>query len=88
METSQNSILADKFVLGQLCHEETLLVEARMLIDPAFRVEISSYRRVYNLVRKYARRNIRKEIIQVQEKLFSSPDKLIFQQKIDHLFKK
>lgn len=67
--------------------EERILMEARLLIDPALREKMLWQQRSHELVRAYGRQQLRLEIAQVQKRLFTESRFSAFTQTIKNIFR-
>lgn len=89
MRTSLNEIKqAEKYLLNQLSTGESLLFEARMLINPLLRVNVRIQEKIYSLIGMYHRKRLKEELEIIHKNLFSNPAKKEFQQSIHQLFKR
>lgn len=88
MRTSLNEIqLIEQHLQGELSVEETLLMQAKMALDPNLEKKVALQAETYTLVRAYGRKKLRAEIEQVEKKLFESSEHLSFRQRVLNLFK-
>lgn len=79
MRTSLSEIrIIEQYISGKLATEETLLVEAKLLINPILRLNEVIQRKIYSLVQAYHRKQLKKEINKIQNRLFSDPTKKAF----------
>lgn len=67
--------------------DERLLTEARLLLEPELKDDFNTQKQVYSLVYAYGRRQLRQEIHDVHQKLFSEKQHHTFRQKILNIFK-
>ncbi|ETZ21411.1 hypothetical protein [Pedobacter sp. V48] len=89
MKTSWNELrLIEDFLLSDTDTEDILLFEANLLLQPNLKESVFWQQKTYNLVHKYGRLQLRNEIEQVHEKLFTAPEHRSFRQKIMQLFGK
>lgn len=89
MKTSWNELrLIEDFLLSDTDTEDILLFEANLLLQPNLKESVFWQQKTYSLVHKYGRLQLRKEIEQVHEKLFTAPEHHSFGQKIMQLFGK
>lgn len=89
MKTSLNELLLiEDFLLTSPGGEEKVLMQARLLLQPELQESIHWQQKTYQLVETYGREQLRKEISQVHQKLFASPEYLSFRQRIMRLFSK
>lgn len=87
MRTSLNEIHhIEQHLLGQLPNEESLLMEAKMSLNPDLAQKVALQEETYALVKQYGRKKLRAEIVQVEKRLFTSPGYLSFRQRIMNLF--
>lgn len=88
MRTSLNEIqYIEKHLLGEVSHENALLMEAKMSLNPALANNVAAQKEAYTLVRKYGRKKLREEIGLVEKKLFKTSEFRTFRQLIFGLFK-
>ena len=64
----------------------SLVFEARLLLDAELNEKVEWQERTYNIVRIYGRDQLKKEIESVHQKLFTQPEHTSFSQKIRRLF--
>ncbi|SMC37663.1 hypothetical protein [Pedobacter africanus] len=89
MKTSLNELLLiEDFLLGGNSEGESTLMQARLLLQPSLKESISWQQKTYQLVNTYGRGQLRQEIAQVHQKLFSAPEHLSFRQKVMRFFAK
>jgi hypothetical protein len=89
MRTSLNEIeLAEKFLAGKMDPAESLLFRAKMLIDPALRLNVLSLKKTYAVIRFYGRKKLKSDLQTIHNELFNDPDKHQYQQDIHLLFSK
>ncbi|MEJ2903670.1 hypothetical protein WAE58_14595 [Pedobacter panaciterrae] len=89
MKTSWNELrLIEDFLLSDTDTEDILLFEANLLLQPNLKESVFWQQKTYSLVHKFGRLQLRKEIDQVHEKLFTAPEHHSFRQKIMQLFGK
>jgi hypothetical protein len=65
---------------------DSLVFEARLLLDAELSEKVAWQEKTYNIVRIYGRDQLRKEIESVYQKLFTQPEHTSFSQKIRRLF--
>ncbi len=63
-----------------------LVFEAHRLIDPELNDNLLWQQKTYTLIQTYSRRQLKREIEAVHQKLFTQPQHLNFSQKIRRLF--
>ncbi|HEY4194004.1 MAG TPA: hypothetical protein VGM63_00595 [Mucilaginibacter sp.] len=65
---------------------DSLVFEARLLLDAELSEKVAWQKKTYSIVRIYGRDQLRKEIESVHQKLFTQPEHVSFSQKIRRLF--
>jgi hypothetical protein len=89
MRTSLNKIKnTEDFLLGKLTPEDSLVFKAKLLVDPALRINTGIQHKIYELVRAYGRKQLKSEIESVHVKLFNDPEASSFRRSVYSLFKK
>ena len=87
MRTSLNNIAQTEARLLNKQHPgDTLLFDARLLLDTDLQADVSAQKQVYTLVQQYGRRQLKQEIEAVHQQLFTQPEHLSFKQKIARIF--
>jgi len=76
----------DEYVTGKLRPEESLLFEARLLLDPALRFQVAVQRRIISIVRMYGRRKVKSDVERIGQKLFSDQSKNNFHRAVNQAF--
>jgi len=71
---------------GRLDTGDSLVFEARMLLEPELGDKVLWQQKTYNIIQNYSRRQLKKEIEAVHQKLFTQPQHISFNQKIRRLF--
>lgn len=88
MKTSWNDTWRiERYLNNELSEEEKILFEAQLLIDRHFKLNVRLLRRIHFLIKLYGRKKMKGEIGRIHNKLFESPEHVIFQQRIQQLFK-
>ena len=88
MKTSWNEIRqADDFLQGCMPPQERLIIEAKLILNPAFRASVHLQKQFHSLIKKYGRKKLKAETEFIHQKLFTDPDRKIFQDEIHQLFK-
>ncbi|MBS1526100.1 MAG: hypothetical protein JST19_10655 [Bacteroidetes bacterium] len=67
---------------------DTLVFEARLLLEPELRDKMIWQQKTYSVVRKYSREELKKEIEAVHQRLFTEAKHTSFRQKIIGIFSK
>lgn len=78
----------EKYLLQQMNPEERLLFEAQMVLHPDLAEQTQWQQHTYHLVRQYGRQQLRAELEQVHQTLFTHSKYERFQQKVLRLFSK
>ena len=87
MKTSLNELqLIEDFLLLPNNEEDKVLMEARILLRPDLRESIGWQQKTYQLVHAHGRSQLREEIRQVHEKLFTAPEHSSFRKRIMRFF--
>lgn len=73
---------------GDLPAEEDILVEVRALIDPTFATNLAAQQDSYQIIRAYGRKQLRQEIENIHQQLFSEEQHYSFRRMIFSLFKR
>ncbi len=77
----------ERYLNNKLSQEEKILFEAQLALDPLFKLNVELLKKSYSLIKLYGRRKMKAEIGKIHYKLFHSPEHVIFQQRIQQLFK-
>lgn len=89
MKTSWNELLLiEDYLLSDRKEADNVLLEARIILEPDLKDSVFWQEKTYRLIQQYGRQQLRKEIEQVHEKLFTAPEHYSFRQKIKQLFGK
>jgi len=89
MKTSWNELLLiEDYLLSDRKEADKVVLEARMILQPGLKDSIFWQEKTYNLIEQYGRQQLRKEIEQVHEKLFTAPEHASFRQGVMQLFSK
>ena len=87
MRTSLNEIkLIDEQILGLNNTPERLLFDAMLIINPNLRNQVSLQKQTHGFVKQYGRKQLKAEIENVHQQLFTNPLHQSFRQKIMRLF--
>jgi len=89
MRTSLNEIkLIDVHLFNQGTHEDALLFDAMLIINPSLTNQIMWQKKTHAIVQQYGRKKLRAEIEEVHSQLFGEAAHQSFRQKILSLFSK
>ena len=87
MRISLNNIAqAEQHLLKKPAPANSLLFEAKMLINDELKNNVTAQQQVYSLVKQYGRKQLKAEIEAVHQQLFTQPEHLTFRQKIARIF--
>ena len=87
MRTSLNNIqLIEQYLGDELSVPERLLFEARMLTNPALRLDVWLQKKVLKLVGLYHREQIRKKVRTHHDEFFHNPDNAGYRKRVVDLF--
>ena len=87
MNTSWNDLeLIEDYLLQRSSPEQRNLVQLRLQTDSAFYEAVRWQQTTYAYVRSYGRAQLKKELQQVENKIFEHPSYEIFQQTINQIF--
>jgi hypothetical protein len=76
-----------RYLDNELSGEEKILFEAQLLLDPHFKLNVRLQKKIHSLIKLYGRRKMKAEIGKIHHQLFHNPEHIIFQQRIQQLFK-
>jgi hypothetical protein len=89
MRTSLNNIKeADDHLLGLSAPQDSLLFEAKMIINPEVQLNVMWHKQTLNLVQQYGREQLRADMEAVHNQLFTLPEHQNFRQNILRFFKR
>ena len=77
----------ERYSNNELSKEEKILFEAQLVLDPRFKLNVGLLKQIHALIKLYGRRKMKAEIGKIHHKLFHNPEHIIFQQRIQQLFK-
>ena len=77
----------EQYLDNELSGEEKILFEAQLVLDPHFKLNVRLHKQIHSLIKLYGRRKMKAEIGKIHHKLFHNPEHIIFQQRIQQLFK-
>lgn len=88
MRTSLNEIeQTEKYLRQEMSGEESLLFQAKMIVDPRLRANVFLQRQLNHIVRLLHRETLRKEAGDVHHALFNSSEHRDFSDMIHKIFK-
>lgn len=89
MRTSLNNLkLAEEYLTGQAVPGDSLLFQARMIIDPEMKEDVQHQQQAYRLVELYGRQQLKAQLEEVHEQLFALPKYARFKQRVLELFRR
>ena len=77
----------ERYLNNKLSKEERILFEAQLVLDPHFRLNVGVLKKIQSLIKLYGRKKMKAEIGKIHHKLFQTSEHVIFQQRIQQLFK-
>ena len=77
----------ERYLDNELTEEEKILFEAQLVLDPRLRINVGLLKQIHTLIKHYGRKKMKVEIGKIHHKLFQNPEHVIFQQRIQQLFK-
>lgn len=87
MRTLLNNIKhIDNYLSGNLSQEDLLVFEAKLVIDPSLRWQVSLQKKVMNVIKLYGRKKTRSEAVAIGHKLFQDPSKEDFRDSVRRAF--
>ena len=88
MKTLRETREIDRYLLDKLSPASRLLFEARLLIDPTLKLRVDWQQKLYSIIKRSGRRQMKSEVARVHHQLFSDPAKREFQLNVFQLFSK
>lgn len=87
MRTSLNEIRqCDDYLRGKLAPEEAVLFEAKLLINPLWKLQFRLFKKVHVLMKLYGRNSLKSELEEMHTRIFNDPEKTILHQRIADIF--
>ncbi|WP_207425356.1 hypothetical protein [Pedobacter sp. SYSU D00535] len=87
MRTSLKDIkTVEEYLFGHLDGGDAALLEAKLLLSGDLSEQVKAQQQSYILIREFGRKELRKEIEEVHQNLFSEKQHRSFRQKILRLF--
>ena len=77
----------ERYLNDELSKEEKILFEAQLVLDPRFKLNVGLLKQIHSLIKLYGRKKMKAEIGKIHHKLFQNPEHVVFQQRIQQLFK-
>ncbi|HEY5326563.1 MAG TPA: hypothetical protein VIJ27_06150 [Mucilaginibacter sp.] len=88
MRISLNEIkLIDDHIFNQGTHEDALLLDALLILNPALSNQIRWQKKAHTIIKQYGRKKLKAEIESVHRKLFHEPIHQSFRLRILRLFR-
>ena len=76
----------DDYVTGKLSPDESLLFEARLLLDPALKFKVALHKKVISIVCAYGRKKVKNEVELIGQRLFSDQSRKDFHRAVNKAF--
>jgi hypothetical protein len=87
MRTSLNEIKQiEDHLFNEVDPQESVLFEARLILNPQFADNVKWQQQTYQLVKQYGRKKLKAELEVVHQQLFTQTEHRSFAQKIRALF--
>lgn len=75
MRSELNEVyLIDQYLLGRLSKEEEQVFETNLLLDEAIAAKLEAQRTAHRLIRRYARKEERRQLEAIYQLLLKEPD--------------
>lgn len=88
MRTSLSEIeQTEKYLRHEMTGAESLLFQAKMIVDPKLRINVFFQRQLTHIVRLFHREKLRKEASDVHHTLFNSSEHREFSEMVHKIFK-
>ena len=88
MKTLREVKQIDHYLFGKMSVGSRLLFEARLLIDPTLKLRVEWQQKLYSIIKRSGRRQMKSEAARAHHQLFSDPAKRDFQLSVFELFSK
>ena len=88
MKTLLETKEIDRYLLDKLSPASKILFEAKLLIDPGLQRRVDWQQRLYSIIKRSGRRQIKSEVAGIHYRLFSDASKRDFQLNVLQLFSK
>ena len=88
MKTLRETKEINRYLLDKLSPASRLLFEARLLIDPTLKLRVAWQQKLYSIIKRSGRRQMKSEAARAHHQLFSDPAKRDFQLSVFELFSK
>lgn len=87
MRTSLNEIKKiEDHLFQKSAKEDSLLMEARLILDPALRDKFVWQEKTYEVIKMYGRKKMKEDLDAIHRKLFLDPEHESFKNKILKIF--
>ena len=87
MKTSWNETQEiERHVSGLMVTGDELLFQAKLLLEPELHYKVLWQKKTYSIIKQYGRRQLKKEIEAIHQKLFTAPEHSTFSHSIRRLF--
>lgn len=78
--------LIEDYLLCRMSEEQQAHFQLKLLLSTQLQEEVELQKQAYAQIEHYGREKLRQELMRIEEKLFRSPDKKRFRQKILSFF--
>lgn len=87
MRISLNDIAQiEAYLEGKLTPQAGLFFHAKMLISPDLAAKTRFQKRLYDIVRMFGRKQLKKELEEIHHELLNHPEKKAFREELNHPF--
>jgi len=87
MRTSLNEIQEiEKYIHEELSTEDTLVFDAKTIINPSLRQNLFLQKKIHDLLRLYHRAKLKDEMEKIHQRVFHKPENASFRKNIFQLF--
>jgi hypothetical protein len=89
MQTSSIEIREiEKYLCGSYSGDESLLFQAKLILDPDLATNVECQKKTYRLIEAYSREKMKQELREVEKTLFTNSAFVNFRKKILKIFNK
>ena len=78
----------EAYLSGKLNDGETVVFEAKLILDQTLKDKVSWQKKTYDLIRVFGRKKLKSELEIVHQQLFTEPKHQNFREKVFQLFSK
>ena len=77
----------ERYLHNELSKKENIQFEAQLVRDPQFKLHVGLLKQIHSLIKLYGRKKMKAEVGKIHHKLFQNCEHVVFQQRIQQLFK-